>query len=56
MMSAENAQATHEERKARPAWVQSLKMLVRRRIVIIGMGLVVGAFLVALLADRKSVV
>jgi peptide/nickel transport system permease protein len=50
MMSAENAQATHEERKARPAWVQSLKMLVRRRIVIIGMGLVVGAFLVALLA------
>ena len=50
MMSAGKAQATHDERRDRAAWVKSLKMLVRRRIVIIGMGLVVGAFLVALFA------
>jgi peptide/nickel transport system permease protein len=49
-MNADRAQATHEERRERSAWVQSLTMLVRRRIVIIGMGLVAGAFLVALLA------
>jgi peptide/nickel transport system permease protein len=50
LMDADGAQATHEVGRERPAWVQSLKMLVRRRIVIMGMGLVAGAFLVSLLA------
>jgi len=50
VMSAGKAQVTHEERRDTAAWVKLLKMLVRRRIVIVGMGLVVGAFLVALLA------
>jgi peptide/nickel transport system permease protein len=38
------------EAKGRPVWVQSLRMLVRRRIVVVGIGLVVGGFLVAVLA------
>jgi peptide/nickel transport system permease protein len=45
-------QGKAEDRSAgeRPAWVQTLRMLVRRRIVVVGMALVAAAFLIGLLA------
>ena len=49
-MQSQNAQLPWTDRRDSPAWVRSLRIFMRRRIVIIGMGLVLGAFLVALVA------
>jgi peptide/nickel transport system permease protein len=49
-MLAQNAQLARGDRRDSPAWVRSLRIFLRRRIVVIGMGLVLGAFLVALAA------
>jgi len=47
-MSVEKTSA--DTSRDRTTWAQTLRLLVRRRIVVAGMGLVAGAFLVALLA------
>jgi peptide/nickel transport system permease protein len=49
-MQSQNAQLARMDRRDSPAWVRSLRIFLRRRIVIVGMGLVLGAFLVALVA------
>ena len=50
MANTATAEGAVKEAKGRPVWVQSLRMLVRRRIVVVGIGLVIGGFLVAVLA------
>ena len=50
MANTAAAEGAAQEAKRRSVWAQTLRMLVRRRIVTVGIGLVVGGFLVAVLA------
>ena len=50
MANTAAAEGAAQEAKRRSVWAQTLRMLVRRRIVAVGIGLVVGGFLVAVFA------
>jgi peptide/nickel transport system permease protein len=49
-MQSQSTQLARRDRRDTAAWVRSLKIFLRRRIVIVGMVLVLGVFLVALVA------
>jgi peptide/nickel transport system permease protein len=50
MVTPEKTEAAGQRSNGGAVWVPSLRMLARRRIVLVGIGLVAGGFLVALLA------